>query len=328
MKKIRTTSINRWNKLIKKRYPDLYNDQGNSEKLRLILGVGRSGTSWLGKTLSHTETPIRYVHEAYPHMRTKFITNTKGDPQALPFMHTLTEKHPYLAINKMLCSNYLAYDFFLDGYMNRKLPRSDENFQVVIHKIVHGLLASKALLSSLSCPTVIVTRNPIYVIDSLLAYQDISTPIWRKEQELMHNDTFLNLYFPDNKNKILHYLNKYPDNGSSRRKVIIGKSLSVALLNSFLKQLGEQYPYTCTVSYEELCKKPSVVFSEIADFFNLKFHEESKHFLNSTMEMDDSNNHNSIFRDTKKQIGRPYKSLSINESETIEHVLNDCGLFK
>lgn len=328
MKKIKTFSIKRWNRLVEKRYPILYNDLNNMGKLRLILGVGRSGTSWLAKSLSYTETPIRYVHEAYPHVRTKYLTNNEGDPLAMPFTNTLADNHPFLLINKMLCSDYFTSKFFLKGYYERKMPRSNRDFQVVIHKEVHALLASKALLDKLSCPVVFITRNPVYVIDSLLSYKDISTPIWRNEQKFIKNEAFLFNYFNDNKHEILRALKAFPDDGIKRKNVIIGKSLTVAVINSYLKSLGKSYNNAKHVKYENLCYNTYDLIQQLADFFSISFGQSALNSLTNTLTDDGTGNHTSIQKNSFNQPHREFKVLSYQENQEVVNVLNACGLYE
>lgn len=328
MKKIKISDKKKWATKFKKRHSDIYDEIGSINKLRLILGVGRSGTTWLGNVLASSETPLRYVQEAFPHMRTKYIAEKTNDPLALPYIKNLSANHPFIIINKALSSKSLNENFFLEDYYKRKMPRADKNYDVVIHKEVHALLAAEGFINSLNCPVITISRNPVYVIDSLMAYQDLTSPIWRNEQKYIKDDVFLDEFFPFNKQEIKHCIDSYPDDGRTYLNVIVGKAITVAVINKYLQSLAERYHTVKHVTYEDLCTNTENIFAELANFFSISFKETAQQFLKSTQEGNEINIHSSIFKDTKEQANRVFKSITTKEEKIIKDVLNRCRLYE
>jgi len=221
----------------------------------------------------------------------------------------------------------IKQDLFLPNYYERKIRRNDSNFEFVLHKEVHALLATEGLIKALKCPIVLITRNPIYVLDSLLTYKDISVPLWRNEAKYITQSNFLSRFFPDKKGEIIENITKYPDDGVNRTSVIVAKTLTIAIINRMLQTLADKYNNVKHIYYEDLILDPITLFSESAKFFNLDFNEKAKAYLKKTLKAKDEEfDHTSIYRNTCKQRNRPFIGIYEDEVELVSGVLKECDL--
>jgi len=148
------------------------------------------------------------------------------------------------------------------------------------------------------------------------------------ETNYVQDAFFLDKYFIKNKEIILNQfaINKKLPN---RKKDILNKVLTVALLNKMLEQIAEKFDFTMHIRYENLCREPEKTFSEAANFLSLEFDGKMKSFLKQTQQKtpESEKDNYSVFRDTKKQLSRPLKFLTNKEAEEAKKMLIDCGLY-
>jgi len=291
--------------------------------LRLVLGVGRSGTSWLSQVLAKTPKPIRFFQEPLSHLRPEILFSEHYDHTAIRYQPSLPEKHPLIYAYRALTIR----DHDLSTLGVRKHPlRDDQEWQYCLVKEVHSLLAAEALLDRLRCPTVFITRDPIYVVDSLLSFRGLHAPIWRNEYGYIADAAFLARYFPDSGNVIQRYC--VNDNTlASREQLILSKILTVAVINRMLQILAKDLDFVCHIRYEELCRIPDELFPKAAGFLSLEMNAQTFDWLDSTQRaIEGENDPYSVFRDTTRQVTRPLRFLSNAEAEDMRNVLAECSL--
>lgn len=296
----------------------------NISKLRFVFGVGRSGTTWLSSTLANTNTPIHFFNEPMnPFIHPMPFWNI-GDKNALSYKKKLSSKHPliclynFISINNIDWNNYFPVENFIF---------SNVNPQVILVKEVHALLATEAVLKYFKSPTVFITRNPIYVVDSLLSFMNIQCSIWRTENFFIRNSNFLNIYNFSNRDKLLKYLRIYRDTPSSRESVVIGKAIVVGIINKMFTLLNSNYPNTMLLNYDKLCENPERIFQETSVFFNIAYDDKMKSYIErSTKGNYKDKNPYSVLRNTKSQINRKYKFITDDEAKKIKDIFHECNL--
>ena len=133
-------------------------------RLRLILGVGRSGTTWTARVLGQTCTPTRLIQEPLFWMRPRLHLAAGYDHTAIPMASRLASQHRLLAAYRELTADT---NVILRAGV-RQLDRNDDDWQVCIVKEVHALLASEAIVHAFGLPTVLVVRDPVATADSIL----------------------------------------------------------------------------------------------------------------------------------------------------------------
>ena len=87
-----------WYAQWRERFPAFAGCDSDTSRLRLVLGVGRSGTTWLSRVLAATTMPIRYVQEGFFRVEPKLEFATEGDHTAIAYRPQLNETHPLLCV--------------------------------------------------------------------------------------------------------------------------------------------------------------------------------------------------------------------------------------
>jgi len=313
----------RWRKGFIKKYLKCMNC-GNNDKIRLILGPGRSGTSWLSRVLAKSGTRLRFFNEPLFHIQPKLPFSNKFDHTALPYCPAIDSTHPLAMAYAGLALPHIDWAHHLpDGI----LLRDDKDFSVCLIKEVHSLLATEALLKYLQSPCLVITRNPVYVIDSLLAVSGVGAPVYKNEACYINDKVFLNRYLPGAASRIQGYLDANDVQSKDIMQVAISKALTVGVMNRMLEIIAEESPCVLHIRYEHLCETPFEIFSRASRFLSLDFDLEMQKFLSETQSVKESEKSPySVFRDTTRQLNRPMKVLSETQRDEILNILADCGL--
>lgn len=134
-----------------------------------ILGVGRSGTTWLGDLVSLTKSPIKYLDEPFPKLKKDILLKSfpfkYKVPWFLPFDCTNQQLSEFL---KVLSKFQDSNDVFRGNFLNHTLKKDDESFSNLLIKDVHQLgVYPRALANMPNTRIVIITRDTKRVVDSL-----------------------------------------------------------------------------------------------------------------------------------------------------------------
>lgn len=316
----------KWHRAFETSFRMPSNGDATAQNLRLVLGAGRSGTSWLARTLASTESPIRYCHEFLTYVRPKYFFSKKNDYTATPYFPELAAFDPLVKLYKYTTLQNVDWEKLMPKYSSRQIHRDDADFKFVLHKEVHALLATEGLLSQLKCPAIVITRNPIYNVDSLFNYQPLSSIIWRNEAEYIKDPLFLERFVPENKKILTGILEKYPDDGKNRTNVIISKIVTVASINKMLRTISAEYDNIMHIEYENLCKQPKKLFKECADFLEFEFGTQAQNNLDRTLIAKEKSNPMSICRDSQSQADRKLYFLSPEEVDLARKIITECDL--
>jgi hypothetical protein len=314
--------------LWKKKFSAVFNrsdrENLNIEGLRLIIGPGRSGTSWLSKVLAKTSSPITFLNEPLHPFRIKLTYGGKGDHTAVKYSKSLTLQSPLIKLYSLLLSHR---DNWIQHLPADIVIRSDNKAKYTLIKEVHSLLATEALLNYFNCRTILITRNPVYVVDSLLSIEGLRTALWRAESKHVIDPEFMEGFNFSNKNKIIETLEKFQDSPDNRKGVIISKTVTIAMTNKMLKILAQRYANAVHITYEDLCSDPVERFKTLASFLNLERGSDFDNLLNDSFKKKSfSEDPYSIFRNTNEQLTRPLKFLKEEEVKLAIDTLTTCDL--
>ncbi|NVM22267.1 MAG: sulfotransferase [Desulfobacterales bacterium] len=313
-----------WLNAFQRSHPELFAYDGESDKLRLILGVGRSGTSWLSRVLSKSTTPLRFFNEPLHPFRPKLPFSNKYDHTAVPYCRSLGDDHPLVRVYKCLTLSDYDWDRLLPGKI---ICRDDRKFSFCLVKEVHALLATEALLKKLQCATLFITRDPVYVVDSLLSFRRLNAPIWQNESRYVRDGSFLVRYFPEEAYRIQKYYGKNARTFNKKKRIIMNKMLTVGIINKMLSSLADELDFVCHIRYEELCEDPEKIFKKAADFLSLDMEAGMLDYLSSTQKKNERDiGPYSIYRDTSQQLRRPLRFISDTEAEMGRTMLLECAL--
>jgi len=277
----------------------------NHKKLRLVLGLGRSGTTWVGSTLAKSKTPLRYFEEPLFHINPKLKFNTPPDHTAIDFSENFPENHPLVRIYRIFCHQGMKHPFLPRQFVKR----NDDQFDVVLLKEVHGLLGTEALAKILNIPILVITRDIFSVIDSLINAQTIDTPYLVNEYKLVQENDFLNYYFPK-ETKVLQAAFSQIDRVSDKEeRLLLEKLITSFLITKMFEKISQKTKNILLKTYEDLCKKPNENYAQIAGFFSMDYREDDYIFRRKESTEDEGKGHYSLIRNTNQQLHKPLSTI-------------------
>lgn len=316
----------RWNRTVDRLYGGRNGSPADPTALRLVLGVGRSGTSWLAAVLSRTPTPLRYLKEPLFHLTPSLRFARTLDHTALGHTPELAGDHPLARAYGLLASPSWPIGLLRAPECKQ---RDDPDWELCLVKEVHSLLATPGLLRQLGCRCLVLVRNPVHVVDSLLAAQGLGTIYLGNEARYVRKGEFLHRLEPANAEAVRAAFERADDAAHPRLRTVGEKLLTAALVQRSLAETARELACARLLDYESLCRSPARTFREAAEFLSLEWSAEVDEFLATTGSAGgDSNESNpySVLRDTAHQLQRPMRFLSPDEVAWCEELLVAAGL--
>lgn len=293
-----------------------------SNRLRFVIGTARSGTSWISEVLNQGSPDHRFITEPLFHYYPIFNLSKKYDHTASPFMDDINHRHPIVKAYKNIVKENINFAKLFKDKTEHTVKKNPKIFHFCIIKEVHSLLITEALIKYFQSPTVLISRDPIYVTDSHINDQGFKSILWRNEYEYVKNSVFLNYYFKDNKEKIMQLLKRYDIFSNKRMDIIVAECLVIALIKKMFKMISKKYVCVMNVEYSEVCKDPVKIFKKIFQHMNFEFNQNVRDFLIKTQQpKKEEYNPYSIYRNTKIQPNRPYKILNEEEVKILKDIL-------
>lgn len=230
-------------------------------KYRFVLGVGRSGTTFLSRLMALSNSPMKYIVEPLPRVKRLLDTEYTEPWTVLPLPDS---PEVINARNIILGLSSRSNELIREDVLDRTVVRDDPYFEFMLIKEVHGLLAFPLILSGVDYKAVVIVRRVERVLDS---YFHGHTKQQRKylidEYDYIKNYlSYRHGGFP--KNKILDLALKEVSKGirnyikRSRlfTKEILRHACIVETLNQFLEQWSVIDNRVKLVSFEDLCVSP------------------------------------------------------------------------
>jgi hypothetical protein len=301
----------RWEEEFQNAHPCLRESPAETDKLRLVLGIGRSGTSWISTVLSKAACPTRFLSEPLTHLRPRLPLRASGDRTALSYDGTVSG--PLLRAYELVAHRGFN-DTSIHGF-----ERNDPDWQICLVKEVHALLGSDALLRTLHVPTLFISRDPVWIIDSLFAAQSPKTLYLDHEVRAVQEPRFLERFGGGLDARVAQAMALH-----SPRRLVLQKAVCVKLLQVMFSRLAQELPNVMAVDYERFCEQPLASFQAAARFLGIPWDEGMERFLASTRQGShaDASNPYSIVRDTSAQGSREFKYLSTKEVELCRAALS------
>jgi hypothetical protein len=211
-----------WPERIQAAYPILASAPGNPEYLRLILGVGRSGTSWVSQVLARTRRPLRFYLEPLFHIEPPLSFHETEDHTAVGY-GDIGPSHPLLLAYRLVTHRQF------DGRQVKVMRRDDVGWELCLVKEVHALLGTEGLLRAWKTPALFILRDPVYVIDSLFAAQTLQTHYLGHEVEAVQAPAFLDRFAPRRRETVLRLMAQAAGRGP-RERLILQRVICAQLL--------------------------------------------------------------------------------------------------
>jgi hypothetical protein len=297
----------RWAAKFRAKYPYVNREPPESGKLRLILGVGRSGTSWVSKVLSKTTERSRFFSEPLFYIDPRLPYRRKGDHTAIGYNGSY-DAGPLLAAYQLVAHR----QFDAPDLPGRE--RNDDGWSICLVKEVHALLGSEAVLRAWKTPVVFILRDPVYAIDSLFAAQSLETIYLDHEAGAVQEQAFLDRFAGAGQDAVRKAL---ADNARwpHRRRIIVEKVICVQLLQRMFLALAKEFPCARTFAYEDFCGRPMDTFQSAASALSIPWEEAMTAFLQESTRGDGAATANpyAVVRNTAAQNNREFKFLSPGE---------------
>lgn len=129
-------------------------------KIRVVAGVGRSGTTWLARMLALSPTPMKVVME--PFARAAYPPD---NGQIEPFS-VLPGSLDVVWARDLLLSLEHSDDVIQEEAREWTVERDDPDAEVLLVKVTHSLPALPEILDGLDYKTIVTTRDTMRIIDS------------------------------------------------------------------------------------------------------------------------------------------------------------------
>ncbi len=306
-----------WKHFIKNNFPAI---PASANKLRLVLGVGRSGTTWISNTLARTKTPVVYLEEPIYHVYPPVCLANKIEHTASPYIIKGGNSADRLLATYRLLSD-LNSRAYRDLLSKRLFPikRDDPDAEVVLIKEVHALLATEYLVSQLDCRAILISRHYITVVDSILNFSGIRDPLFWIEFNHINNKKFLSRYFENDTAAIEKIHKKILNISDFRLKAIAVKALVVFLTQKMFTIIAASHKNVMLISYEEIMEDRDAMFEKMSGHLQIEYSKGNYLFddKNPTHERKENN----IARPDSEVFNRKGKFLSQDEIAYVEEIL-------
>jgi hypothetical protein len=278
-------------------------------KYRFVLGIGRSGTTLLGRIAGSAATPMRFISEPFHGLKVQV------SPERLDTNCALPGEAARIAF---LRDAILGLGENLDGIRDDrrvKIERDDAGADVLLIKEVHSLLAFPEIVRGMNHRTVVITRDTARVLDSyLVRYKG------GNDKYLVQEHAYLAQYLGGHGVSLVPLLDKalreVPGSVKSylrRPRWMTSVSLRTAstmeVIRHFLAAWAKADESVIRVVYEDLCVDPPGEMKEIYDFLGLESTDESVRKV-SQMTTGNSTEYYATDKDSRKVLAQDYRVLS------------------
>ncbi len=252
---------------------DIINQDNPFGKLRFILGIGRSGTTWVAQTIAKTKVPLRYYEEPLYHINPRLnlnFSNQKYDHTAIDYCSSLSPNHRLISSYQILADQNIPQEFLSQNF----IKRFDKNFRYTLIKEVHSLLSIESLIKHFSSPFILILRSPFRIVDSLIVAQGYESFYLKGEYKNIKNNTKLKKLLLNIKNLKIHECCQAIDRYSEdNKKKVLQLLLTISVIQSLFKLMSQKYAHVLSVNYESICEQPNENFNKISDFLGLDYQE-------------------------------------------------------
>lgn len=272
-----------------------------------VLGVGRSGTTLLGRLVALSSTPMRFISEP--------ITCLNGPigPERVDVNFIAPTEQERVAKMREVFSRMEREVEVIKPKMRFMIERDNPDAKCLLLKEVHALLAFPQILAGRDCRIVVITRETSRVLDSYLLvegnflylveeYKFIADYVSKRISERYPIiDAALNEVSPS----VMRYL-KRPMWMTSRLRRIV---CAMEVVRHFLLAWAEQDERVMAVQYSALCQEPMAQMRRIFSFLELDCDAETENHI-MKMTSGASRGYYSTDKDSRAILNQAYRKLT------------------
>lgn len=291
------------------------------DRLRLLLAVGRSGTTWISRVLASGSEPCRYLSEPLYKLQPAMRMSKFPDRVAMPHDPDPRRLNLLLAAYRGMTTPAGHRDL----QVRHGIVRDDDAWSYCLVKEVHALLATEPLLEALKPPAVGIVRDPLYVADSILDLHGLNNTYLAAERAWMSRGGFGDRYLPGGEAAWKSAMGA-AKRCEPRARVIAELAATIAAINHMLIRLAESQPNLRVFRYEAVCRDPARAFPELAEALDVAWTEGHRGFLDQNLAKPADGQPYSIQRDTSAQAERSLRLVTPAEADTVRDLLQKAGL--
>ncbi|MEM6505716.1 MAG: glycosyltransferase [Planctomycetota bacterium] len=294
----------------------------DTSRLRLLLGLGRSGTTWSLEVLARCDNQLRVFSEPLHHLRPRIGISNSPDRVAAGFADVLDCRHPLLRAYHDLSADRPPQVHPPSG----ALRRDTNTPEAVLIKEVHALLATPAILRATKARAVVITRDPVRVADSIFDCQGVGSPYLHHEFNACADSRLLQqIGTPGQTHHRLATWNRIAQTEDPTERRVLATIWAAAIVQRVLEKTAERSPdRVMTVAYEVARQEPAAVFAAAAEHLGLSFGEDAAAFCEQSQSRDESHDPYSIYRSTAHEPA--WRSLTESQRETAYTLLDEADL--
>ncbi len=273
-------------------------------RYRFAFGLGRSGTTLLGRLLALTPEPARFVSELCPGIGDR-ISNPAFmvEPGDIGAANRVREAIVGLSFGKSPFCEAQAY----------RIERNDPDAEILLIKDIHSLLAYRDIVAGLDdWRAVVVIRNPLRTLDSYFhghapgirrylveEYKFLATQL-----AVRRDDALLARAAATTPPAIIQYLRR-PRPFTSE---LFRQAAATEFMCHFLKAWVAADDRLTEVAFEDLCRQPLLETLRIFDFLGLKHDDQTRAEI-QRMTTGSSSEYYATDKNSRLILEQPYKYL-------------------
>lgn len=296
-------------------------------KYRFVLGIGRSGTTLLGKLIALTNSKLRYVIEPLPRLTT-LPTNNYNEPwTVLP----RPDSDEVNSLRETIVKLSKTSEIIRPDLLKETVERDDPAFDFLLIKEVHGLLAFPFALDTLDYKAVVITRDVTRIIDSTLHNHP-------HVRYLIDEYQFIKNYMTDKHPAKIQILDEALESTSPRLRSYIkkndfqydkvsGYTCINTIISNFLRcWANRQSVQVKHVDFETLGSSPVNEMQKIFSFLDLSFDDS---ILQKVYAMTHGGTEVGAYdtnKDSKKILKQSYKCLTSSDLDNIHNLIRSGSI--
>jgi len=277
-------------------------------RYRFALGLGRSGTTLLGRLLALTSSASRYVSELCPGIADRipnpvFMVESGDIATIARVRDTIVD----LSLGKSPFSKEQAY----------RIERNDPDAETLLIKDIHSLLAYREIVSGLEdWRAVVILRETTRTLDS---YFFGHPP--ENRRYLVEEYKFITEYLSDWRHDALidHSLAAlrpavacYFRRPRMFTSELFRQAAATEFISRFLEAWASEDDRLTSIRFEDLCRNPIEEVLRVLEFFDLEYEDETLVEI-QRMTSGSSREYYATEKDSRSILCQPYKHLGNRE---------------
>ncbi len=285
---------------------------------RFVLGIGRSGTTFLGRLMALSSSSKKFLVEPLYGLR------DMPSPDLFDKAFINPENRTELDELTNIIENFCTRDSGIKKEERFRIEIDDNDAEILLVKEVHSLLALPLALKPLKCRSAVIVRDTSRVLDSYLFGHTPSQRRYLREEYI-----YLKKYIKQGHRgfELLDKtLGEFPSETLSLLKrpaffvpQYLRFGIVMEIMKRFLIQWAEADSRVYLVGYEDLCRDPIGVCKNIYNFFDMDWDETTIQAIHDTT-TGKNKGYYATDKNSCSMLTKPYKVLKKSRISRIKKI--------